>query len=66
MLLLLSSLGELLLREPLTLRGSEGGVAFSEGGSDAPPCGIAGWGSEGVSVGDASSMDRMMEKKGLL
>lgn len=53
-LLLLPSL---LLMGALSLRGSEGGAAFSEGGSEEPPCVGVGWESEGVSADVSSSVN---------
>lgn len=54
-LLLLVSL---LLGGALSLRGSDGGAALSEGASDEPPCVVAGWESEGVSAEESSSGSR--------
>lgn len=54
-LLLLPSL---LLEGALSLRGSDGGAALSEGSSEEPPCVGAGWESEGVSVDASSSVNR--------
>lgn len=56
-LVLLPSL--LLLGGALSLRGSDGGAALSEGGSDEPPCVGSGWASGGVSADASSSGSRM-------
>lgn len=53
----LQLLPSLLLGGPLSLRGSEGGAALSEGGSDEAPCVGAGWESEGVSADASSSVN---------